>query len=232
MPVIASERVAPVVAVLVAGLLVSACSRDGAATVVAQAAPILPASADKKCVLFLHGKGATAMPSSAAGDVEFLRPGGNGTGWGGREWRYFPRDRYEELRGALSGALDAAGCGRVVVQGFSNGAAAAAKLYCAGENLGGRVIGYIADDPVPDAGVVGCKPQAGMPVRLYWTGALSTATDGWSCATLDWTCEGGKTIGMERYARELGTVGAPSIHSTHVEYASPPEVAAWLDQER
>lgn len=232
MATVAGRGVALVVAVLAAALLISACSREGAATVAAQAKPILPASAGKKCVLFLHGKGAAGAASSVTGDVEYLRPGGNGTGWGGREWRYFPRDRYEELRNALTSALDASGCGRVVVQGFSNGAAAAAKLYCGGEDFGGRVVGYIADDPVPDAAVTGCKPHAGMNLRLYWTGALSTATDGWSCATLDWTCEGGKTIGMERYARELGTTGAASIHATHVEYSTPPEVAAWLGQER
>jgi pimeloyl-ACP methyl ester carboxylesterase len=212
-------------------LLACACGREGAvtaATTVQPATPILPPGAAKKCVVLLHGKGGGALPSSVAGDIEYLRPGGNGEGWGGREWRYFPDDRYAEVRATVAGTLDAAGCGRAVVQGFSNGGAAAAKLYCRSEDFGGRVIGYIVDDPVPDSGTVGCKPRSGMHLRLFWTGGLATAKDGWTCATQDWTCEGGRTIGIERYARELGTEAAPSIHTTHAQFDAPPDLAAWL----
>jgi pimeloyl-ACP methyl ester carboxylesterase len=133
------------------------------------------------------------------------------------------------VRAAIATTLDAAGCGRAVVQGFSNGGAAAAALYCRGEDFGGRVIGYVVDDPVPDGAVIGCQPRAGMKAALYWTGGLPMATDGWSCASQDWTCEGGRTIGIARYARELGVEAAPSIHTTHAEYAAPPEVASWLE---
>ena len=65
-------------------------------------------------------------------------------------------------------------------------------------------------------------------MRLYWTGALSVATDGWPCSTRDWTCEGGRTIGIEKYARALGTEVKKSIHTTHAEYSSPPEQTAWF----
>ena len=183
---------------------------------------------DAKCVVLLHGKGGAAQASTVAGDLRYLRPGGNGEGWGGREWRYFPEDRYQEVQTSIADALDRGGCARAVIQGFSNGAAAAAKLYCRGEDFEGRVIGYLLDDPVPDQGVAGCRPRAGVRIRLYSTGALSVAADGWSCATQDWTCEGGRTIGIERYARELGTDVARSIHTTHTEYATPPEVGEWL----
>jgi pimeloyl-ACP methyl ester carboxylesterase len=210
------------VAMLTALLLLPGCEREAAP-------PIRQTGANKKCVLLLHGKGGRASTSSVTGDVEYLRPGGNGTGWGGREWRYFPDDRYAQVRASVADALDAVGCGRTVVQGFSNGAAAAAKLYCRGEDFGGRVIGYLVDDPVPDGGVIGCRPRSGIHVRLYWTGALANATDGWLCAAKDWTCEAGHTIGIERYAREMGTDAAQSIHTTHTEYAAPPEVRAWLE---
>jgi pimeloyl-ACP methyl ester carboxylesterase len=214
--------------ILAAWLLVAACAREAPAPSSPPPAPILPASADKKCVVLLHGKGGGALPSSVNGGIEYLRPGGNGEGWGGREWRYFPGDRYDEVRAAITTSIDAAGCGRAVVQGFSNGGAAAARLYCAGEDFGNRVIGYIVDDPVPDGAVIGCQPRTGVKVALYWTGGLSMATDGWSCASQDWTCEGGRTIGIARYARELGVDAAPSIHTTHAEYAAPPEAASWL----
>lgn len=193
------------------------------------AAPLLPPGANKHCVVLLHGKGGGAQPSSVAGAVEYLRPGGNGAGWGGREWRYFPQQGYEQVRAAVTASLDAAGCGHAVVQGFSNGGAAAAKLYCRGETFGGRVLGYVIDDPVPDAGVIACRPHAGTQVRLYWTGGLAVATDGWPCATQDWTCEGGRTIGIARYAQQLGTQAVPSIHATHAQYETPPEIAAWLE---
>jgi pimeloyl-ACP methyl ester carboxylesterase len=189
------------------------------------------ADSDRKCVVVLHGKGGRGLPSTMVGDVQYLRPEGNGSGWGGREWRYFPDDRYQQVRASIASVLDDARCGRAVVQGFSNGAAAAAKLYCRGENFAGRVIGYVVDDPVPDAGVIGCRPRADVRVRLYWTGGLAIATDGWSCATQDFTCEGGRTIGIQRYASAVGTSAAPSIHTTHAEYAAPPEVSAWLQNE-
>jgi hypothetical protein len=67
-----------------------------------------------------------------------------------------------------------------------------------------------------------------MQLKLYWTGGLGIATDGWSCAANDWTCEGGRTIGIARYARELGTAATQSIHTSHAEYGMPPEAAAWL----
>lgn len=213
---------------LVAWLFVAACAGDEAPAATAPPAPILAASADKKCVVLLHGKGGGALPSSVTGDIEYLRPGGNGTGWGGREWRYFPDDGYQQVRGAVTTALDAAGCGRAVVQGFSNGGAAAAKLYCRGEDFGRRVIGYLIDDPVPDSGVADCQPREGMHLRLYWTGGLAVGTDGWSCSNQDWTCEGDHTIGIERYAQALRTTATPSIHTTHAEYATPPDVAEWL----
>jgi pimeloyl-ACP methyl ester carboxylesterase len=209
-------------------LLACACGREAARTSATPAAPILPPGADKKCVVKLHGKGGGAQPGSVASDVEYLHPGGNDSGWGGREWRYFPEVRYQQVRATVAVALDAAGCGRALVQGFSNGAAAAAKLYCRGEDFGGRVLGYVIDDPVPDSGVLGCQPRAGTQLRLYWTGGLAIATDGWLCATQDWTCEGGRTIGIARYARELGTEAVPSIHSTHAQYEAPPEITAWL----
>jgi pimeloyl-ACP methyl ester carboxylesterase len=179
-------------------------------------------------VVLLHGKGGAALGSSVTGDITYLRPGGNADAWGGRQWLYFPEDRYQQMRALLAGEIGRAGCGQVIVQGFSNGAAAAAKLYCRGEGFDDRVTGYIIDDPVPDHAVEGCKPTSGVRLRLYWTGGLSVATDGWPCATQDWTCEGGRTIGIEKYGRALGADVKKSIHTTHAEYPSPPEQTAWF----
>jgi pimeloyl-ACP methyl ester carboxylesterase len=215
-------------ALLLVALMASACGQQAADEVAGPPDPILPPGATKKCVMLLHGKSGNGQPSTVTAGIEYLRPSGNGTGWGGREWRYFPEEGYAQVRATLQATLDSAGCGQVIVQGFSNGGAAAAKLYCRGEDFSGRVIGYIVDDPVPDEAVLGCRPRAGMQVKLYWTGGLSNAVDGWSCVDGDWTCEGGRTIGIARYAQALGTEVATSIHATHAEYASPPEIAAWF----
>jgi hypothetical protein len=194
------------------------------------AAGPLATAAGKRCVVLLHGKGGTAQPGRVTEGTTFIQPGGNADGWGGRQWLYFPEARYQEVRAIVQSAIDGAGCGPVIVQGFSNGAAAAAKLYCRGERFGQHVIGYIADDPVPDHGVDTCKPAAGVRIRVYRTGALAGATDGWSCAEQDWTCEGGSTIGIERYGQALATQVQRSIHTTHAEYAAPPEQTAWFDR--
>ena len=215
--------------VAAAAALALACSRGGGGDT---AAPPGPAVADRRCVVVLHGKGQTGQPQQTVGDITYVRPAGNADGWGGRQWLYFPDDRYQEVRGVVDQAITSAGCAKAVIQGFSNGASAAARLYCRGETFGGRAAGYIVDDPVPDGAVEPCTPPAAVPIRLYWSGALTQATEGWSCASADWTCESGTTIGIERYARGLGTEVRPSIHREHRDYATPPEQAEWLARSR
>lgn len=185
--------------------------------------------AGPRCIVRLHGKGGGAGGIGVVGDglVE-LRPGGNAAAWGGREWRYFPDAEYGQARGVVAQAVEQAGCGPVVIYGFSNGAAFAAKLYCRGETFGGRLRGVVIDDPVVDHAVARCSPARGVRVALYWTGALEpTAQPGWDCASGDWTCEGGSTIGIDAYQAALGVGRKQSPHSTHTPYESPPELHAW-----
>ena len=119
----------------------------------------------------------------------------------------------------MANDVAAGGCVHVIVYGFSNGAAFAAKLLCRGETFGGTVIGYVIDDPVVDHAVEGC---ARPPVRvvMYWTGAIDQP-DGWACG--DWTCEGNSTIGIARYEAAIGVTRTPSVHTTHQQYGDPPE---------
>jgi hypothetical protein len=115
-----------------------------------------------------------------------------------------------------------------VLDGFSNGAAFAAKLYCRGETFGGRLVGVIVDDPVVDHAVEGCSPARGVRIALYWTGALDgTSQPGWNCAQQDWTCEGGTTIGIDAYQGALGVARRPSVHGTHAWFQEPPELSSW-----
>jgi hypothetical protein len=192
-----------------------------------ETAPPQPAGA--RCIVRLHGKGGGAGATRTTGDgVVEVAPGGNGSAWGGREWAYFPESGYAAARAAVTSAADAAGCARIIVVGFSNGGAFAAKLYCRGETFGGRLVGVIVDDPVVDHAVEGCGPAGGVRAALYWSGALAaTSVPGWNCADQDWTCEGGTTIGIDAYAASIGVGAKPSATTAHAAYQSPPELTSW-----
>ena len=181
------------------------------------------------CIVRLHGKGGAPAASTTENGVAVISPSGNAAGWGGRQWLYFPEDDYQAARSVVADALAAPTCARVVIDGFSNGAAFAAKLYCKGETFGGRVVGVVIDDPVSDHGVDGCAPAAGVQVVLYWTGALEgQAVAGWSCTIADWTCEGGSTIGIAAYAKALGTPVRASPNHQHAAYFAAPEQWSWF----
>ncbi len=219
-------------AVVIAGLSLVGCPREPAPAPpcgpTAAAALPQPPSDPASCVLHLHGKSGTGAATARFAGLRHVCPAGNAEGWGGRQWLYFPEPRYREMRDALRAAIAKSRCDRVIVHGFSNGAAAAAKLYCRGESFQHKVVGYVLEDPVPDHGVDACRPDPALKLRLYWTGALQQPVPGWRCAERDWTCEGDQTIGIAAYARALGTVAVPSIHRTHRPQESPPEYGLWL----
>jgi hypothetical protein len=181
----------------------------------------------QRCLVRLHGKGGGEQPSYTDQDVRVITPRGNENGWGGRQWVYFPNGKYNQAREIVADALDDEGCDTVIINGFSNGGAFAAKLYCRGETFDGRVIRYVVDDPVVDQGVLDCSPADSTDVTLYWTGALDYAEAGWSCKDDDWTCEGGETIGIDAYAGAMGTPAKDSIYGDHQWYQTAPELSQW-----
>lgn len=187
----------------------------------------------ERCIVDLHGKGEDGGPTAVDGVVAAVRPDGNAEGWGARQWLYFPETNYVDARDTVIRSLDDAGCESGVVHGFSNGASFAAKLYCTGEDLGDRVVGYVVDDPVVDDSSTSCAPSADTPVVLYWTGALSTeSAPGTSCADMDWTCEGGTTVGIDLYAERLGTTAIASVHDDHRRYDDAPPIERYAQTGR
>jgi pimeloyl-ACP methyl ester carboxylesterase len=211
---------------VVGGATTASCASDGGT---GSAGSDAPAATGDRCIVRLHGKGGTGTDPVIVDGVVELSPTGNAEGWGGREWRYFPDDRYAEAVAIVATAVDGAGCTRVVVDGFSNGAAFAAKLWCRSETLGGRLAGVVIDDPVPDQGTAGCAPATGVPAALYWTGALAaTAIPGADCGPIDWTCEGGSLVGIDAYAATLGLAVQPSPLRAHEWQRTASELTAWL----
>lgn len=179
-----------------------------------------------RCVVHLHGKSGGGGEPYVNDDITYVFPDGNAEGWGGRQWLYFPDEDYETARQVVADAT--AGCGAILLGGFSNGAAFAAKLFCRGETFDGRLLGVVVDDPVTDEGVVDCSPVPGIRLTLYWTGALAeTAQPGWDCSLGDWTCEGGITIGIEAYAEWLDTDVTDSPFTEHQPYIDAPELDDW-----
>jgi hypothetical protein len=193
------------------------------------AAPTTTRPQGQRCLVRLHGKGGGGQPTYTDGQgVKVLTPNGNADGWGGRQWLYFPNPRYNEARRVVTNAIDDDGCDTVIINGFSNGAAFAAKLYCKGETFGDRVVRYVVDDPVVDEAVLDCEPSPSTSVTLYWTGDLeSTAQPGWDCSEEDWTCEGGQTIGIDAYSAALGTGVKQSAFTSHNWYQEAPELSDW-----
>ena len=179
-----------------------------------------------RCLVRLHGKGGGGAETVVEDGASVISPDGNAEGWGGRQWLYFPDEEYTAARKVVEDAI--AGCGQVIIHGFSNGAAFAGKLYCRGETFGGRLVRVVVDDPVVDAAVNDCSPDPSVGVALYWTGALEAqAQPGWECAEADWTCEGGHTIGIDAYAEALVTQVKASPFDQHQSFLEAPELSDW-----
>jgi hypothetical protein len=120
----------------------------------------------------------------------------------------------------------AVGCDEIIVHGFSEGGRRAKEWYCGGESLGGRIGGYVIDDPnyLPDDGQP-CTPAAGVQVVLYGT-RMGPTDDRW---TVDVFLEGtGYGAVMEKTAARLGTPILVSPRYFHEPYTrpSPPEIAS------
>jgi hypothetical protein len=183
-----------------------------------------------RCVVALHGLGGNGHASEHGLDgITYVYPAGNDAAGWGRRWVYGDEGSYASARGIVQRAIDDSGCGQVVIDGFSNGGGFAGKLLCRGETFGGRVIGYVLDDPVTDrSGDAGCVHTPGVAAAMYWTGGLDFAAAGTDCAASGWTCDGGSLVGRDQYAARLGVSVQPSVHGTHQPYIWPPEIAAWL----
>lgn len=184
-----------------------------------------------QCLVRLHGKsGRGGSTDNLTNEIRQLRPQGNSEAWGGYQWLYFPEPGYAETVGIVAAAVDAEGCTDVVINGFSNGGAFAGKLYCRGETFGGRLRGVIIDDPVPDGGTASCDPPGGVQRVLYWTGGLANqAPAGTDCGRIDWTCDGGSSVGIDAYAQRLGAPVTPSPFNSHQWHWNAPEVTSFFD---
>ncbi len=186
-------------------------------------------SSTDECVVRLHGKGGTGRPTTSSDGIAIVAPTGNGTGWGGAEWRYATERDVAAGLDIVRAAVDDAGCRSVVLHGFSNGAAFAAAAVCTGDELDGRLVGVIVDDPVTDAATLGCE-RPDVPLVVYWTGALAEiAPPGTDCESIDWTCAGRVTRDIADVTADLGVEPTPSPFEDHEWYLDAPDPMIWLN---
>lgn len=182
----------------------------------------------KRCVVFLHGAGGSGNWVSNGDPVVVYGQGNvpNHPGGQGNMWLYFPGYRYNEIIEDLY-ELIPDDCKRILLHGFSNGGAAAAKIYCQGETFSNRLIGVIIDDPVMDHGTDNCNRSSGVPVVAYYTGGIIYGP-GYNCVSNGYiNCEGDTLIGMSAFASNLGITLKKSIHNTHTMWQYPPEYTSW-----
>lgn len=206
-------------------VFVAGCSGDAAD------APVEETVSADDCIVRLHGKGGTGASTEVVNDVAIVSPTGNGEAWDAHQWEYASAEALSAATGIVATAIDAVGCSAVSIHGFSNGGSFAAKLACSGEDFGSKLRGVVVDDPVTDLSSADCAPAGGVEMALYWTGALAaTAPAGTNCGDIDWTCEGGSTLGIEAYARALGTPVQASPHDDHRWNVDAPEPEEWLSE--
>ncbi len=168
----------------------------------------------KKCIVTLHGKGGAGGATWQNGDITMISPTGNGDGggWGPAHWEYGNSTTYNQALAIINTSLNPENCGQIVLIGFSNGAAMAAKVYCQGQTFGSKLVGVIVDDPVPDQVVDNCAPGSGVNVRLIMSNDMGWITDGTGCPG-GWTCQG-TLYGRTTYQARLGAP-APLIKQSH-----------------
>lgn len=181
-----------------------------------------------RCLVRLHGRSDTGADPVEHSDHVELSPTGNGRAGEGHQWLYDNVDHQSQATDRVEAWIDRVGCTDVVLYGFSNGAAFAGWLYCSGESFKGRLRGVVVDDPVTDEAVEGCEPPDGVPVALYWTGALTEAQAGTACDDIGFTCYGDLILGTDAYAEALGATPQPSPHDSHLPYRDAPELLEWL----
>ena len=179
-------------------------------------------TATKRCSLFLHGAGWNNNVSdsyNAEGIHELQPPSPDGAFWlydGPHNYSQSASTGapdYQRIVEYLRDYVTANDCGPLVVRGTSNGGGLAAKLYCRGEDFGGRAWGYIVEDPVMDVAVEGCSPSPRI-TRTYFNHsdelrdeAASTSSRDFDCeyAGWGWYCEDNTTMTLETYASHIGT---------------------------
>lgn len=181
-----------------------------------------PVTTGRYCNLYLHGAGQQGNSTDRQdGDVFWAMPRSpNGAFWeydGPHNYQQTPQTgeaEYQALRSFLANYVSSRSCGPTTVHGGSNGGGLAAKLYCRGEDFGGRVWAYIVDDPVMDRGVVGCSPSPNI-TRTYFThsdelrdeAADTVLNHGGNCsqAGWGWYCEDNRTMTLQEYNSHIGT---------------------------
>lgn len=184
-----------------------------------------PQGPEKRCGVFLHGATGTGQ-ATMHGDPTYIFPTGNAYMSPGRMWLYTTETTYQQALTSIKNSIPS-DCTKIILHGFSNGAAMAAKVYCKGETFNNRLIGVIIDDPVMDHGTDNCARPAGVQVAAYYTDAILYGPN-YNCVANGYTnCEGGELIGKAAFQSNVGVTLQRSPHNTHTLWQYPPPYSQW-----
>jgi hypothetical protein len=187
------------------------------------ASPVIRGAPIQRCIVMLHGKGANGTATYQSDGTYLIAPSGNAVSGTGRQWLYASPDEFVQASDIVANAIRSVGCTQVVVAGFSNGGALAAKLYCRGVTFGGTVVGIIINDPVTDQSIDPCNPITSNVVLTQSDELAGYIGVGGPCPT-SWTCEG-SLVSQAVYAARLGL--PPIRHANHALVPYPPYAAPW-----
>jgi pimeloyl-ACP methyl ester carboxylesterase len=156
-----------------------------------------------RCLVFLHGMGGTGSAIYRNDNVWWVQPAGNYWAAGGLSWDYVTASGFVANVANIRAQISAAGCGQVVLVGFSNGGGLASRTLCSGETFGGRLVGVILDDPVVDSAPLGCSNAAGVQVAMLYTSWMAgIGAQGGACDP-GWVCLGNRMT-VTNYASAVG----------------------------
>ncbi len=212
---------------------VSAADASGGDSAIAVNTPIRDG---KRCHLHLHWAGGSGKADSVnlEGVTEVWPQSPGGAFWlydGPHDYSYDPTTgdaEYQALVAFLTSALVQSQCGPTIVIGYSNGGGLAAKLFCKGEDFGGRAWGYIVSDPVMDDGVRGCKPSPNIRKTLFTHSDElrdAAASAGNSCTVTTWYCQDNRTMPLAEYEMQIGrkSIRDRALHGGAID----PQYAPW-----
>lgn len=196
-----------------------------------------PVTTGQRCSVLLHGAGAdfgaiaqqeaqlnSAVELTSMGVKTLMPISNNWTDFLGNHWGYdgphnfqydpdSPTDEaaYQGFVSIVRNRITQANCGPTYIEGGSNGGGFLAKMFCDGEDFGGRVWGVYMKDPVMDTGVLNCNPSSNIKKAVVgYSDELEeqkppAASDNYRCRSTPWQwyCNDDTTMLVGQYTQQI-----------------------------
>lgn len=200
-----------------------------------------PVTTGQRCSVLLHGAGVDPArlqadeiaynndPALTSINVRTIQPfSNNWTDFIGNHWGYdgphnFQYDpdsnsdeaAYQQYVSIVRNRITQANCGPTYIEGGSNGGGFLAKMFCRGEDFGGRIWGVYLKDPVMDTGVLNCNPSSNIKKAVVtYSDELEeqkppAVNDNYRCRSTPygWYCNDDTTMSVAEYTKQINAHG-------------------------